>query len=444
MIRRLQSDEAGFAEQLNQLLSVDSTETNHIREVVAGIIAEVKQHGDAAVLAYTSKFDDLDVSSVSELEVTKDRLQLAFDNIDSLVREALQVSADRVFAYHQKQKTALGGGDWTYVDDDGNKLGQLVRGVSRVGIYTPGGKASYPSTVIMTAIPARVAGVKEITLLVPTPRGEVNETLFAAAHLVGVDRVYTIGGAQAIAALAYGTETIGRVDKIVGPGNIYVATAKQMVFGDVGIDMVAGPSEVVIVADDTANVDWLVMDMFAQAEHDEMAQAILVSWDDKLLDDVAASLERRLQGQGLLEQDKPMPRLDIIRKSIVDRGALIKVKDIEEAMRIVNIIAPEHLEIALEDPEPLLQSVQNAGAIFVGNQSAEVVGDYTAGPSHVLPTGGSARFASPLGVYDFQVRSSLIHCSAGGAVKLSRDAAILAEEEGLSAHAESAKYRVQG
>jgi len=439
MIRRLQSDEAGFAERLNQLLRVDTSETNHISEVVAGIITEVKQHGDAAVLAYTSKFDDLDVSSVSELEVTKDRLQLAFDNIDSLVREALQASADRVFAYHQKQKTALGGGDWTYVDDDGNKLGQLVRGVSRVGIYTPGGKASYPSTVIMTAIPARVAGVKEITLLVPTPGGEVNETLFAAAHLAGVDRVYTIGGAQAIAALAYGTETIGRVDKIVGPGNIYVTTAKQMVFGDVGIDMVAGPSEVVIVADHTANVDWLVMDMFAQAEHDEMAQAILVSWDGKLLNDVAASLEQHIQ-----EQDKPMPRLDIIRKSIVDRGALIKVNDIEEAMRIVNIIAPEHLEIALEDPEPLLQSVQNAGAIFLGNQSPEVVGDYTAGPSHVLPTGGTARFASPLGVYDFQVRSSLIHCSAAGSVKLSRDAAILAKEEGLTAHAASANYRLQG
>ncbi|MCH8258211.1 MAG: histidinol dehydrogenase [Proteobacteria bacterium] len=438
MIRRLLSDDAGFTEQLNQLLRVDAAELIRIREVVAGVIAQVRQGGDAALLAYTSKFDDLDVSSVSELEVTKDRLQLAFDNIDSLVREALQVSAYRVLAYHEKQKAALGGKDWTYVDDDGNRLGQLVRSIARVGIYAPGGKASYPSTVIMTAIPARVAGVKEITLLVPTPGGVVNETLFAAAHIAGVDRVFTIGGAQAIAAMAYGTETIDKVDKIIGPGNIYVSSAKQMVFGDVGIDMVAGPSEVVIVADNTANVDWLVMDMFAQAEHDEMAQAILVSWDDSLLNAVAASLERGLQ----VREEQP-PRLDIIRQSIVDRGALIKVSDAEEAMRIVNIIAPEHLELAVDDPQPLLQLVQNAGAIFVGHQSAEVVGDYTAGPSHVLPTGGSARFASPLGIYDFQVRSSLIHCSAIGAVKLSRDAAILAKEEGLTAHAESANYRLQ-
>ncbi len=439
MIRRLLSDDAGFTEQLNQLLRVDAAELIRIREVVAGVIAQVRQGGDAALLAYTSKFDDLDVSSVSELEVTKDRLQLAFDNIDSLVREALQVSAYRVLAYHEKQKAALGGKDWTYVDDDGNRLGQLVRSISRVGIYAPGGKASYPSTVIMTAIPARVAGVKEITLLVPTPGGVVNETLFAAAHIAGVDRVFTIGGAQAIAAMAYGTETIDKVDKIIGPGNIYVSSAKQMVFGDVGIDMVAGPSEVVIVADNTANVDWLVMDMFAQAEHDEMAQAILVSWDDSLLNAVTASLERGLQ----VREEQP-PRLDIIRQSIVDRGALIKVSDAEEAMRIVNIIAPEHLELAVDDPQPLLQLVQNAGAIFVGHQTAEVVGDYTAGPSHVLPTGGSARFASPLGIYDFQVRSSLIHCSAIGAVKLSRDAAILAKEEGLTAHAESANYRLQG
>ena len=444
MIRRLHSDDTGFTEQLSQLLHVEATETARIREVVAGVIAQVRRGGDTAVLEYTSKFDDLDVASVAQLEVTKDRLQLAFENIDSLVREALQVSADRVFAYHEKQIAALGGGNWTYVDDDGNRLGQLVRGISKVGIYAPGGKASYPSTVIMTAIPARVAGVKEITLMVPTPGGEVNETLFAAAHLAGVDRVYTIGGAQAIAALAYGTETIDRVDKIVGPGNVYVTTAKQMVFGDVGIDMVAGPSEIVIVADNTAHVDWVVMDMLAQAEHDEMAQAILISWDDRLLNAVAVSLERRLQGQGFHQQDEPMPRLDIIRQSIVTRGALIKVNDAGEAMRVVNTIAPEHLEIAVEDPQPLLQSVQNAGAIFLGNLSAEVVGDYTAGPSHVLPTGGTARFTSPLGVYDFQVRSSLIHCSAGGSAKLSRYAAIIAIEEGLTAHAESANYRLQG
>ncbi|MBQ76624.1 MAG: histidinol dehydrogenase [Gammaproteobacteria bacterium] len=439
MIQRLRTSDAGCAEQLAIVLQRDSTQTIEIRDVVTGILADVRQGGDAALLTYTSKFDGFEASSVSELEITKDRLRNAFDNIEPLVREALQTSVDRVLAYHQKQKDALGGGEWVFEDEDGNELGQLVRGLSRVGIYAPGGKASYPSTVIMTAVPAKVAGVSEITLVVPAPGGEINETLLAAAHLVGVDRVFTVGGAQAIAALAYGTETIGRVDKIVGPGNIYVATAKQMVFGDVGIDMVAGPSEVVIVADDSANLDWLVMDMFAQAEHDEMAQAILVSWDDELLDRVAARVEKSLQ-----EQEKPLSRLDIIRKSIDSRGALIKVDDVEEAMQLVNRIAPEHLEIVLHDPEPALAMVQNAGAIFVGNQSAEVVGDYTAGPSHVLPTGGTARFASPLGVYDFQVRSSLVRCSAAGAVKLNRDAAILAREEGLDAHAESAEFRVQG
>jgi histidinol dehydrogenase len=444
VIRRLDSEDEAFEQELSQLLCGDPVETDHIHSVVSGIIEQVRHLGDAALLTYTRKFDDLDADAVSDLKVTKDRLRLAFEKIDPLVRGALEVSADRVTRYHQKQKAALGPGDWSFVDDDGNRLGQLVRGISKVGIYAPGGKASYPSTVLMTAIPARVAGVEDITLVVPTPGGEINETLFAAAHLAGVDRVYTVGGAQAIAALAYGTESIAQVDKIVGPGNVYVATAKQMVFGDVGIDMVAGPSEVVIIADDTANVDWLVMDLCAQAEHDEMAQAILVSWDDKLLENVAASLEQCMAGENLPGQDKPLPRLDIIRKSIGDRGALIKVRDLEEAIGIVNKIAPEHLEIALADPEAMLDSVQHAGAIFVGGQSAEVVGDYTAGPSHVLPTGGTARFASPLGVPDFQIRSSLIHCSAAGAVKLSRDAAILAREEGLTAHAESASYRLLG
>ncbi len=437
MIQRLRTSDEGFAEKLAKVLQVDSSQTVEIRDIVAGILVEVRQGGDAALLAFTSKFDGFEASTIAELEVSKERLRKAFENIEPPVRDALQASADRVLAYHQKQQDALGGGAWSYEDENGNQFGQLVRGLSRVGIYAPGGKASYPSTVIMTAIPAKVAGVNEIILVVPTPGGEVNETLLAAAHLVGVDRVFTIGGAQAIAALAYGTETISRVDKIVGPGNIYVATAKQMVFGDVGIDMVAGPSEVVIVADDSANLDWLVMDMFAQAEHDEMAQAILVSWDDELLDRVSALVEKSLQ-------ETPLSRKYIIRQSIVSRGALIKVDDVEEAMQLVNRIAPEHLEIVLHDPEPALAMVQNAGAIFVGNQSAEVVGDYTAGPSHVLPTGGTARFASPLGVYDFQVRSSLVRCSAAGAVKLNRDAAILAREEGLDAHAESAEFRVQG
>ncbi len=437
MIQRLRTSDEGFAEKLAKVLQVDSSQTVEIRDIVAGILVEVRQGGDAALLAFTSKFDGFEASTIAELEVSKERLRKAFENIEPPVRDALQASADRVLAYHQKQQDALGGGAWSYEDENGNQFGQLVRGLSRVGIYAPGGKASYPSTVIMTAIPAKVAGVNEIILVVPTPGGEVNETLLAAAHLVGVDRVFTIGGAQAIAALAYGTETISRVDKIVGPGNIYVATAKQMVFGDVGIDMVAGPSEVVIIADDSANLDWLVMDMFAQAEHDEMAQAILVSWDDELLDRVSALVEKSLQ-------ETPLSRKDIIRQSIVSRGALIKVGNVEEAMQVVNQIAPEHLEILLQDPEPALEMVQNAGAIFVGNQSSEVVGDYTAGPSHVLPTAGTARFASPLGIYDFQVRSSLIRCSEAGAVKLNRDAAILAREEGLDAHAESAEFRVQG
>jgi histidinol dehydrogenase len=307
--------------------------------------------------------------------------------------------------------------------------------MSSVGIYAPGGKAAYPSTVLMTGIPARVAGVGQITLVVPTPGGQVNEVLLAAAYLAGVDRVYTVGGAQAIAALAYGTQTIQRVDKIVGPGNIYVATAKAMVFGDVGIDMVAGPSEIVIIADKSSNIDWLVMDMFAQAEHDEMAQAILISTDENLLDEVESRI-REAVGK--------MARKNIIEQSLAARGALIRVDSLKDAADIVNKMAPEHLELAVTQPEQLLELVQCAGAVFIGNHSAEVVGDYMAGPSHVLPTGGTARFTSPLGVYDFQVRSSIINCSARGSVKLNRDSAILAEQEGLHAHAESARYRVQG
>ncbi len=436
MIKRLYSDDEGFKRQLDQLLAIDNSEELQVRKVVASILADIQQRGDAAILEYTAKFDDLSPASVSELEVPDHRLKQAYIDLDPLVKEALESSAERVRSYHEKQKQALGGGkNWTYTDADGNELGQLIRGMSRVGIYTPGGKAAYPSTVLMTAIPARVAGVGEITLMVSTPGGQVSEVVLAAAYLAGVDRVYTIGGAQAIGALAYGTGTIHRVDKIVGPGNIYVTTAKAMVFGDVGIDMLAGPSEIAIVADDSANIDWLVMDMFAQAEHDEMAQAILISTDGDLLDEIEASLRDTIEN---------MERKNIIEQSLARRGALIKVDHLEGAAEIINRIAPEHLEIALVRPEQLLDLVQHAGAVFIGNHSAEVVGDYMAGPSHVLPTGGTARFGSPLGVYDFQVRSSIIKCSARGSVKLSRNSAILAKEEGLHAHAESAKYRVQG
>ncbi len=432
----MESGDGQFAVQLDELLQIDTSEEAAVRKVVGEILADIKKRGDVAILEYTGRFDGLSVSRVSELELTQDLLEQAFTGLDPLVREALESSAERIRSYHEKQKQALGGGgNWTYRDAEDNELGQLIRGMSRVGIYTPGGKAAYPSTVLMTAVPARVAGVEDITLMVPTPGGQVNRTLLAAAYLAGVDRVYRIGGAQAIAALAYGTETIHGVDKIVGPGNIYVATAKAMVFGEVGIDMVAGPSEIAIVADESANIDWLVMDMLAQAEHDEMAQAILISVDKALLDEVEHRLRHAVNR---------MPRKTIIEQSLSARGALVQVGDLEEAAEIVNKIAPEHLEIALAQPDQMLRRVKNAGAVFVGNHSAEVVGDYMAGPSHVLPTGGTARFTSPLGVYDFQVRSSMIHCSARGSVRLSRDSAILAVEEGLFAHAESAKYRVQG
>ncbi len=436
MIRRLNSRDADFAIHLEQLLQMEFATASEIHDQVANILLDVKTRGDDAVLEYTARYDALSCSDLTELEILPDQMQEAFADLDPIVKEALQASAQRVRAYHERQKEALGGGrDWLYRDDDDNELGQLVRGMDRVGIYAPGGKAAYPSTVIMTAIPARVAGVKDITLVVPAPGGHVNDALLAAAFLAGVDRIFTIGGAQAIAALAYGTQAISKVDKIVGPGNIYVATAKGMVFGEVGIDMVAGPSEVVIVADKSANVDWLVMDMFAQAEHDELAQSILISTDAALLDAMAISIEKSVA---------KMERAAIIKQSLSARGALILVSDMIEAVSLVNQIAPEHLELAIERPDEIMTSLKFAGAVFVGNHSAEVVGDYTAGPSHVLPTAGAARFSSPLGVYDFQIRSSLVRCSAKGAVKLSRDAAILAKEEGLFAHAQAASYRVQG
>ncbi len=436
LVNRLDAESTDFDARLDALVSVPEENREAIEKTVRDIIRDVRARGDEALVKLTRKFDRRDGVTMAELEIGADELASACDRIDVLVREALEHSIARVREYHEQQKRSFGDQvDWAYEDEDGNELGQRVRGMRRVGIYTPGGKAAYPSTIIMTAVPARVAEVGEIVVVVPAPDGAVSDVLLAAAHLCGVDRVFTVGGAQAVAALAYGTQTIPRVDKIVGPGNIYVATAKEFVFGAVGIDMIAGPSEVVIVADESADVEWLVMDMFAQAEHDEMAQSILISPNQALLDRVAERIDEAVTG---------MERSEIISKSIGDRGALIKVKDLAEAAEVVNRIAPEHLELAVEDPDRLAGDIDHAGAIFLGSHTAEAMGDYCAGPSHVLPTSGTARFASPLGVYDFQVRSSLIRASRRGAVKLGRSASILAREEGLEAHALSADLRVEG
>ena len=436
MIKKLSNIDADFDRQLSDLLAMPDENTGDVKDIVRKIIDDVKLRGDQSVLELTNKFDRMDVASISELEISKDTMAQALTRLDPLVVDALKLSIDRVRVYHQEQLKALGGNSqWQIEDDEGNKLGQIIRPMERVGLYVPGGKASYPSSVIMTSVPARVAGVSEIVLMVPTPDGVVSDTLVAAAHLCGVDRMFRVGGAQAIAALAYGTQSIPRVDKIVGPGNIFVATAKELVFGQVGIDMVAGPSEIAIVADMSADPEWLAMDMFAQAEHDELAQSILISSDQSVLDAVEKEIARMLPG---------MERSATISQSLKDRGALIKVETLDQAFDIVNRIAPEHLELAILEPEQKLPQVRFAGAIFLGHHSGEVVGDYTAGPSHVLPTSGTARFASPLGVYDFQVRSSVVNCSARGAITLSRSAAILATQEGLEAHSKSAQYRLLG
>ena len=436
MIARLDSDSPQFLSALQSLGEFAEQDQIQVRASVADILEDVRVRGDEALVELTNRFDGQSVSDMAALSIGQDQLLEAYESIDELVRDALIESADRVREYHEHQKASMATGDgWRYTDNMGNHLGQNIRPMSRVGIYAPGGKASYPSTVIMTAIPAQVAGVNELILCVPTPGGELNPTLLAAAHLCGIEHVFSLGGAQAIAAMAFGTEAVPKVDKIVGPGNIYVATAKEMVFGKVGIDMIAGPSEVVIVADDSADPNWVILDMFAQAEHDEMAQAIVISPSEKLLGVIAQQLPIKLAQQ---------KRRSIISEAISSRGALIKVKDLDEAFEIVNKIAPEHLQLAIDAPEAWLPNVEHAGAVFLGVDTAEVVGDYTAGPSHVLPTSGTARFASPLGVYDFQTRTSIIQCSREGAVKLSRAAAILASEEGLYAHAESALARVKG
>ena len=429
VIKRLDTAQADFAAQLAALTAWQEDLDQQVTAAVAGIIADVIGRGDRAVLDYTSQFDRLAADSVADLEVPKARMQQALAIIGSQQRNALESAAGRVRSYHEHQKQE----SWQYRDAGGNLLGQKIGAIARAGIYVPGGKATYPSSVLMNALPAKVAGVGEIIMVVPAPDGNLNEMVLAAAEISGVDRVFTVGGAQAIAALAYGTETIPAVDKIVGPGNIYVATAKRQVFGKVGIDMIAGPSEILIICDGTTNPDWVAMDLFSQCEHDEDAQAILLCPDREYLDAVEASMQRLLP---------EMERCDIIRASLATRGAMIETGSIEQAVTISNQLAPEHLELSVADPEALLPQVENAGAIFMGAYTAEVLGDYCAGPNHVLPTSGTARFSSPLGVYDFQKRSSIIMCSKQGVQDLGRVASVLARGESLTAHARSAEMRL--
>ncbi len=430
MMRRLSTREPEFLATLDALLHFDNSTDAAIENTVAEILANVRTLGDAAVIDYTSRFDKLDVKSMAELELPPAELQVALDGLPAAQRQALEAAAARVKSYHERQRLE----SWSFTEADGTRLGQKVTPLDRVGLYVPGGKAAYPSSVLMNALPAKVAGVKELIMVVPTPRGEKNALVLAAACLAGVDRVFTIGGAQAVAALAYGTQTIPQVDKIVGPGNAYVASAKRRVFGTVGIDMVAGPSEVLVIADASANPDWVAIDLFAQAEHDELAQSILLSPDADFIDRVAASINKLLPTQ---------PRREVIAASLMGRGALIQVADLDEACMIANRIAPEHLELSVADPTPLVEKIRHAGAIFIGYFASESLGDYCAGPNHVLPTSRSARFSSPLGVYDFQKRTSLIEVSAAGAQTLGPIAATLAHGEGLTAHANAAEFRLK-
>lgn len=430
-LTRLDAEAATFDAELERLLHWDVSEDDGVNRIVREILADVRSRGDRAVVEATVRLDRVRAESIADLEVTREQLDAAHASLPAVEREALEQAAARVRAFHERQK----GESWQYRDDDGNLLGQQVTALDRVGVYVPGGQASYPSSVLMTVVPARVAGVTEIIMTAPTPDDAVNPLVLAAARLAGVDRVVRIGGAQAIAALAYGTESIPKVDKIVGPGGAFVAAAKRMVFGPVGIDMIAGPSEILVIADASADPEWLALDLFSQAEHDEAAQAILVSADAELLEAVSDAMQRLLGEQ---------PRAEVIRASLQARGALIKVSDLAAAVALSNRIAPEHLELAVADPELLLPQVRHAGAIFLGHHSPEALGDYVAGPSHVLPTYGTARFSSPLGVYDFEKRSSLIGCSAPGAQRLARTASVLARSEGLAAHAASAEARIAG
>ncbi|MDD3481534.1 MAG: histidinol dehydrogenase [Azovibrio restrictus] len=428
-IQRLDSRSEDFSQQLKTLLAFEGAQDDRVEQTVIAILAEVKARGDAAVVEYTNRFDRLSAASMAALELPRAELQAALDGLSPERRAALETAASRIRAFHEKQVQE----GWSYTEADGTRLGQMVTPLDRVGLYVPGGKAAYPSSVLMNAIPAKVAGVKELIMVVPTPGGEKNALVLAAACLAGVDRVFTIGGAQAVAALAFGTETVPQVDKVVGPGNAYVACAKRRVFGIVGIDMVAGPSEILVLADGSTDPDWVAMDLFSQAEHDELAQSILICPDAAYIDRVQASIEKLLPS---------MPRQEVIRTSLENRGALILVQDLEEAVALANQVAPEHLELSLAEPDAWVEKIHHAGAIFIGPYTSESLGDYCAGPNHVLPTSGSARFSSPLGVYDFQKRTSLIRVSRAGAQTLGQVAGVLADGEGLPAHAQSARYRL--
>lgn len=430
-IKRYSTTDRNFDANLRDLLAFEGAQDDNVDTVVANILRDVKSRGDAAVLEYTARFDKLDMPNMAALELPRAELEAALNGLPAEQRVALEAAAARVKQYHEKQLMQ----SWSYTEADGTVLGQQVTSLDRVGLYVPGGKAAYPSSVLMNAIPAKVAGVAELIMVVPTPNGEKNNLVMAAAAVCGVDRVFCIGGAQAVGALAYGTETVPQVDKIVGPGNAYVAAAKRRVFGIVGIDMVAGPSEILVICDGKTDPDWIAMDLFSQAEHDELAQAILLSPDADFLDRVSASIDKMVQ---------EMPRKDIIRTSLESRGALIQVKDLDEAAQICNYISPEHLELSVDDPVSLSQKIRHAGAIFMGRQTCEALGDYCAGPNHVLPTSRTARFSSPLGVYDFQKRSSLIMVSEAGAQTLGKIASTLAYGEGLQAHARSAEFRLKG
>ncbi len=427
-IKRFNSTDSDFNSNLEKLLAFENAQDDAVDVTVARILADIRSRRDAALIEYTNRFDGLSALSGKDLELTQMHLQQALNALPSIQRNALEQAAERVRSYHEKQQL----NSWQYTDSDGTVLGQKITPLDRVGLYVPGGKASYPSSVLMNAIPAKVAGVKELIMAVPTPGGERNAMVLAAAAISKVDRVFTIGGAQAVGALAYGTETIPQVDKIVGPGNAYVAAAKRRVFGIVGIDMVAGPSEILVICDGKTDPDWIAMDLFSQAEHDELAQSILLSPDTEFLDQVMHSIDRLLSG---------MPRKDVIRASLEDRGALIQVQNLDEACTIANRVAPEHLELSVDQPEIWVDKIRHAGAIFLGRNACEALGDYCAGPNHVLPTSRTARFSSPLGVYDFQKRSSLIQVSQQGAEKLGKIASVLAHGEGLQAHAMSAEYR---
>ncbi|WP_456408102.1 histidinol dehydrogenase [Thiolapillus sp.] len=429
-IRKLDANDPGFQAQLDELLAWDNVSDMAVNDTVNDIIARIRKEGDVALLEFTSRFDGWQAGSAADLEIPKQRLEQAWNAIPAEQQQALEHAAARIRSYAERQKMA----GWEYEEADGTLLGQQVTPLDRVGLHVPGGKAAYPSSVLMNAIPAKVAGVKELIMVVPTPGGEVNELVFAAAHVSGVDRVFAVGGAQAVAALAYGTETVPPVDKVVGPGNIYVATAKRAVFGQVGIDMVAGPSEILIICDGRTNPAWVAMDLFSQAEHDQDAQSILLCPDAAFIDRVEAAIDELLVD---------MERKDIIAVALRDRGALIKVSDLDEAAMIANFIAPEHLELSVEEPREYAKKIRHAGAIFMGRYTSEPLGDYCAGPNHVLPTSRTARFSSPLGVYDFQKRTSLIMVSEDGADTLGRTASTLARGEGLTAHARSAEYRLK-